>query len=309
MSYKRNKDLFIPYFSGNIFLTKCMGQVSLEAFINAHQNPKQETINILNKIKIAEQADDKELKRSLKQNLYSFTPSVIIPKGMKRRYSEVVGWTGLMQLDFDKLTDEKQAEELRDYLFNTYKQVVTTYLSPSRKGVKALLKTTTPKDKKHYKALHKAVIMEMEQLDCFDQATTNAMLPLFLSRDKDILYRDIEDCYTWNDEDHTEIEYVQLVNEPTNFDTSSDEKDYLRTVKIFENKIQNIFSEGHTQLRSACLILGSRVGAGYISESEAKQLANQMINANGYLNKDLANYHRTANWCILQGINNPKYYN
>jgi len=74
MSYKRNKDLFIPYFSGNIFLTKCMGKVSLEAFINAHQNPKQETINILNKIKIAEQANDKELKRSLKQNLYSFTP-------------------------------------------------------------------------------------------------------------------------------------------------------------------------------------------------------------------------------------------
>lgn len=309
MNYKKNKDIFIPYYSGNIFLTKCMGHVNLEAFINAHKNPTERTKSILAKIKQAEQAGDKELKRSLKQNLYSFTPSVIISKGNKRRYSDLEGWTGLMQLDFDKLNDKEQAIELKNYIFEKYKHIITCYLSPSRKGVKAILKTTVPRDKEHYKALHKAVIMEMEQFDCFDEVTTNAMLPLFLSQDPNILYRDISECYTWTDEDNTEVKYVSLNNEPPNFEASSDEKDYLRTVNLFEKKITNIFSDGHPQLRSACLILGSRCGAGYISLSECKQLAYTMIEVNGYLSKDLANYHRTANWCIDQGVNNPKYYN
>lgn len=307
-----NKDLIFPYYSGNIRHSHSLGFVSLHDFINAHENPKPKTVVIFEEIKKADEADNKILKRQLKHQLFSFTPSVFIKKGFSRKYENIVHWTGLMQLDFDKLDGEVDAEDLKNHLFKNYKQVVAAYLSPSRRGVKALMKIEVPLDKKHFKAMHKAVAIEMEQYTYFDGATTNAMLPLFLSRDKNILYRDFDKCWTWTETDWSEPEYVQLNDEEThhhNFNPDNlSEDDYLKTIRIYVNKIEGIFSDGHTQLRSASLILGSRVGAGYITENEAKQLGESLIKSNGYLQKDINNYVRTMNWSITQGSKNPKYY-
>lgn len=289
---------------------KCLGHTSLRHFIQAHEQPKKQTLRILDYIKAAEAIDDKELKRSLKQQLYSFTPSVFIPKGAKRKYENIHFWTGLMQLDFDKLDGEADAIDLKNHVFRSYEHIVCAYLSPSRKGVKALMKIKVPRNKEHYKAIHKTVMAEMEQYDCFDHATTNAMLPLFLSVDQNILYRDYERCHTWTDEDWEQPEYIELNDEPTHFNVpfGRDESDYSKTVRIFTNKIQGIISDGHPQLRSGCLILGSRVGAGYISQSEAIAMARSLIGNNSYLQKDLENYKRTAEWAINEGMKSPKYY-
>lgn len=307
-----NKDVKFPYYSGNIFLAKCIGHCSLDYLVQATMYPKERTMEILSQIENAENIGNKGLKRILKQKLYSFTPSVFIPKGYKRKYENVRHYTGLMQLDFDKLANKAEATDLRDHLFGNYKQIVTTFCSPSRKGVKAIMRVKQPKNKDHYKALHKAVMAEMEQYDCFDSATTNAMLPLFLSWDPRIKYRDYSECFEWNEEDWEEPDYVELNEEapPHHFNPAPDwnESYNAKTVRIFTNKINNISSDGHPQVRSACLILGSRVAAGYISEAEARSMANNLIEFNSYLQKDTSNYKTTAMWCITEGMKNPRYY-
>lgn len=305
-----NKDIKFPYYSGNIKFAKCMGHCSLEYFIKAHKNPNPRTRRILEEIKVADSNQDKAAKRALKHQLFSFTPSVYVRKGFKRKYENVILYTGLMQLDFDKLRDKQEAIDLKNHIFKNYKHIITAYLSPSGLGVKCIMRIKKPKSKDQYKALHKAIMLEFEQYDCFDKATTNAMLPLFLSWDPKILYRDYEDCFEWNEEDWNEPEYVELNETPNNFNTSyrSDESEYSKTVRIFTNKVDNIIDNGHTQLRSACLILGSRAGAGYINSNEAKMIAEMCINRNSYLQKDLNNYKSTALWAVDEGFKNPKYY-
>ena len=67
-----SKNVKFPYYSGNIKLTKVVGHVTLEDFVNAHAMPKQNTFDILEKVKAATEAGDIALKRTLKHQLYSF---------------------------------------------------------------------------------------------------------------------------------------------------------------------------------------------------------------------------------------------
>lgn len=308
MENKTNKNIVFPYYSGNIRFTRVQGNVNLEQFIRANKNPNDEILKILNKIKIADFLNFKKLKRRLKHKLFSFTPSVRIGLGMKRSYGNVIDFTGLMQLDFDKIESIEIAKDLKRYLFNEYKFVVCSYLSPSGLGVKCLIKITKPKSKEHYKALHKAVTNELSCISYYDEATKNAMLPLFLSYDNDIMYRDYSECETFIKEDWFKINYISLNNKPKIQITSNLSLAEEKTIKLFCNKINSIVSDGHTQLRSACLILGSRSGASYINKSDAENLAIRMIDSNNYLQKDLNNYKSTAIWAINEGFKNPKYY-
>jgi len=74
------------------------------------------------------------------------------------------------------------------------------------------------------------------------------------------------------------------------------------------NAINSITDNGHPQVRSASLILGSRVGAGYITQHEANALMENLIKSNGYLQKNIRGYIKTSKWGIDNGMNNPKYY-
>ena len=80
------------------------------------------------------------------------------------------------------------------------------------------------------------------------------------------------------------------------------------TLDIFSNKINAIGESGHPQLRSACLVLGSRCGAGYLSAGEAMIQAEYLIKSNQYLQKGISGYIATAKWAINQGYGKPKYY-
>ena len=302
-----NKNIYFPYYSGNIKFTKVQGYVSLDKFIEKQKRPSQRMDYLFNLINEAELNNDKKAKRRLKHQLYSFTPSVIIDKGVKRCYDNIKKYTGLMQLDFDKIETKEIAEELKEYLFSETNMIVCVYVSPSGLGVKSLLKIETPKTKDEYKAIHKAVTNKFKAISYFDEATKNAMLPLFLSRDKNILSRDFNDCNTWREKDYSKPNYVNL-NEikPKNYSSSNY---YERiTIEIFSKKIRSIVSDGHTQLRSACLILGSRCSAGYLDINEAIVLAKNEVIQNSYLQKDLNNYLSTTNWAIKQGYKSPKYY-
>jgi hypothetical protein len=302
------KEIKFPYYSGNIFKPEVLGHVAINRFIKSHENPTKRTLSIIKQVQEAKEAKDEKLKRQLKQQLYAFTPSVYIPKGLTRRYENVYEWTGIMQLDFDKIPDMKMAIEIKEYIFEKNKEIICAYISPSGTGVKALMKTKIPEDKAHYKALHKAMVSKFEEIGYLDLATNNAMLPLFLSIDYDILYRDYKSCYTWNDEDWNQPRYVRLLDElkhPPNFNLTEYEE---LTITILEKKINNIVDNGHPQVRSAALVLGSRVGAGYLNVVTAQNVIDNLIKNNGYLQKGYSGYLATALWGISEGSKNPKYY-
>lgn len=310
-----NKDIKFPYYSGNIKLTKAIGLISIDQFIRVHKEPSKQTLSILEIIKRADKVGFVKYKRKLKQRLYAFTPAVKIEVGVCRKYENVVSWTGLMQLDFDKISTAEEAIEIKNEIFNLYHSIICCYISPSGKGVKALLKTKVPENAEQYKAMHKAVEKEFEVYGCFDAATRNAVLPLFLSYDENILYRDWSEAAIWTKEDTSKEEKVQLLDKPptsfisNNKGSSESQYNYEKVIRIFKKAINSINDNGHPQLRTACLILGSRVGAGYIDLNEAISLATYEICSNSYFDKDQNGYVNTGQWAINQGMKNPKYYN
>ena len=193
-----NKDIKFSYYSGNIFRPNSLGVVSLDKLIKSISNPKPEFDKLFFEIEIATIKGDKALKRALKQKLYSFTPSALIQRGLTRRYNNVDSFTCVMQIDFDGVTDIDEAIELKEHVFNNNKQIICAFLSPSRLGVKCLMRIKQPKSKEHYKALHKEMVKHFECYNYLDEATNNAMLPMFLSRDKQILWRDFSGEYLIN---------------------------------------------------------------------------------------------------------------
>lgn len=294
-----------PYYSGNIYKTNVLGHVTLEDFCNAHIYPKSKTIQIINQIKKANKAGDAALKRKLKHQLYSFTPSVLIPINQSRKYENVIAYTGLMQLDFDGM-DNNIALDLKKWLFSQ-PECIVSYISPSGNGLKGLIRIKKPTDKEHYKAIFKSVQSKYEEVGYLDSSTKNAMLPLFLSIDEKLLYKGFNNSKVWVDEDWSQIKHVRLLNsQPTNF--NPDEKDKERTLRILRDKIKNINSEGHPQVRSAALILGSRCSAGYLSVIEAQNEIELLIRSNNYLKKGVSGYISTALWGISEGYKTPKYY-
>lgn len=309
-----SKNVKFPYYSGNIKLTKVIGHVTLENFVNAHAMPKDSTFNIMQKIQEASAAGDLALKRSLKHQLYSFTPSVMIKKSISRKYDNVDEWTGIMQLDFDGLENITKAHDLKEYIFTTYQCVICTYLSPSGKGVKALIRITKPRDREHFRAIYKTVEKEFEQLGYFDTATKNAMLPLFLSMDTAIYSRDFSAAVPWHLEDWAAPQKKNLSTTPTsNFVPTKrydneEQYNYEKTLRIFTKRLNDIVDNGHPQVRTACLLLGSRAGAGYIEKSEAETLAAACIELNDYLSKNTKGYIDTCLWAIGEGYKSPKYY-
>lgn len=301
-----NKDIYFPYYSGNIRLIKCIGHVNIDQFIKAHQTPTSSNVKLFEEIKKAKCEKEKRL---LKHKLYSFTPSCYINKWDERKYDNIVNFTGLMQMDFDNINDPKISRDIKHWVFEQ-EETICSYYSPSG-DVKALIRIGVPQSKEQYIRIHNAVNEKYSYTGYFDSATKNAVLPLFLSQDSGILYRDYSSCIAWIREKRIIVDHVAL-NEMPPMDYSYGSKDsgynFRKTKRILERKIQSITSDGHTQLRSACLILGSRVGAGYMTKDDAEHIAISLIKSNDYLSKGTNGYIETALWCISQGINKPKYY-
>ena len=220
------RKLIIPYYSGNIKLSKCIGHLTLEQFIRSNKDPKNNIKSLIQAIRHNSKNPDK--KRKLKHKLYSFTPSVYIDKWDKRKYDSIKHYTGLMQLDFDDFDNIETAKELKNYIFES-EHCVTSYLSPSG-GVKALIRIKQPSDKEQYKNIFNAVFEKFEETDHLDSATKNPLLPLFLSWDPDLLFRPYEEAEPWEKEKEIDNSHMVVAQTPPNFIKSSDE--CQKTVRI-----------------------------------------------------------------------------
>ena len=305
------------YYFGDIKKSKPIGYISLETFLDRHLNPKADLLSVFNQINEATSVGDMKLKAELKMNnLYSFTVSAQFDG--TRRYKDIREFNPLAQLDFDGLTNEESIA-FREYIFEQYPQVICSYLSPSRCGVKVLLRIPkislekgVDEGIKEYKDYYRAIETEFSNYKGFDNSPKNLVLPLFISYDQDMCYRHFDTASVW--------ELKEIVEEPTHLKyplpfkpykkLKSNDKNELRAIRTFRKAVLGIVdSPGHSQLRSACLIFGTRVGAGYVGMINAEQEVDNLVKQNSYLSKGLSGYLTTANWALKEGIKTPNYYN
>lgn len=297
----------IPYYNGNIYDPVVVGHLTLEQWANANREPKLHVQEILHQV--SQCGKDHKRKQELKTKLFYVTPSVFIPRGTKRQYTNIEYFTGYAQLDFDKLNSIKEAQDLRDYLFNQYDCIMMAYLSPSKLGVKCIIQIPRVQDVEEYKDYYAAIETQMkEESDNFDHAPFNCVLPLFISMDPDLKYR--PDPTVWTVKEDRTVNYAHLNEKESECGRGmTDAAKSLHTIAQFKTKIDEIVDgDGHPRMRSACLVLGSRAGAEYIDIQQATELAHYCIESNGYLRKKLNTYLKSADWAINQGYRNPAYY-
>ena len=290
------------YYPGKVTSNNPLGYISLEKFIQVNKSPSNRLKDIFRKIREAETDGDEKLKAYLKQNnLYYFTPCVHIDK--LRRYNNIICFTGLLVLDFDHIDN---AVDFKEYLFLTYLFIMAAWLSPSRRGVKALVSIPIVITVDQFKEFYFGIANEMDQYKGFDGSGQNPVLPLFQSYDPDLLYR--SDCTTWTEKGIKldELKLNRVKTAPVKVEYSDYNRD--RVVKVITKSVNKISDNGHPQLRSAAIVLGGYVASGYIDRSEAEQLINNLIEDNNYLKKGIPGYKKTAKWGINKGQVYPLYF-
>lgn len=285
--------IYFNYYAAEIKNSHSLGLVELHQFFEAIKNPKPHIKELFDKIRIADQEGNEALKSHLKTHLYSFTPCVIVNN--RRCYDDIKEFTGLMMLDFDKID---HAQEFKEFLFNQYDFIIATWLSASKRGVRALVNIPQVNSVDEFKSLfHGLKNEEMLQYSGFDNAPQNPVLPLFLSHDPDIYYGDTHGVWT--------IKYNPPIPPPKV--QYKFEQNPSRVEKITKAAIDKIHDNGHPQLRGAAYALGGYVGGGSINRDHALELIYNLIDDNEYLSIKPEVYKRTASEMIEKGINDPLY--
>jgi len=287
------------YYPARIHITQPLGDITVRQFIEAQRNPKQSVKDIFNQIAQAEKDKNFQLKSELKtNNLFYFNPC-IQTDGLGRSYSNIKSFTGILCLDFDHIDN---AEQFKHYLFEEFKSCICAYLSPSKRGVKALIRIPIAETVDDFKSYYYGISSKLECYEGYDASGQNASLPLFLSWDSDILWR--EDAEVWTQRGKKLGEFPTTVTDFESPINVSDE-DTEEVKVIIQRMIDKISDSGHFILRSASLLLGGFCGAGYISREEAEDFIYDLIESNGYLSQKSAGYKKTANQMIIKGINSP----
>jgi hypothetical protein len=282
------------YYPANIKDTNAIGLVSLNRFIKSVQNPKSETLHIFEQIKLADERNDQAEKQRLKSKLYYFTPCVQV--NQKRIYTDINQFSGLLTLDFDKL-EEDYAKEFKQALFDEYKFIIACWLSASKRGVRAFVSIPVCKSIEEFKQYFMAIEFELGIYKGFDAAPKNCVLPMFMSYDKEILFR--SDFTTWTKK------YIPIEIPKKEVFILYD-KDFTNNVGyIVKKAIDKIVNNGHPQLRAAAYALGGYVGAGYINQTDAINLIDKLIINNAYLSQKADIYKKTARTMIIKGMLQP----
>ena len=294
------------YYKAQINASQPLGIITLDRFKSAILEPKDYIMEALDLIRQAEVDQDWTKKADLKQHLYSFTPCVYVIG--RRRYSDIHNFTGLMVLDFDHLESTEYAEGLRDYLFEEHPEIVGTWLSASRYGIRALVRIPIVQSVDEYKAYFDGFYMQVGALyETFDKAPKNAVLPMFISYDKEAKFREYEDAEEWR------VMYikpepervVQLV-QPREISADLAER---RISGIATSAISKITNEGHIILRGTAFTIGGYVASGAVSWDFAEDLMFSLIDNHSYLNKKANTYKKTVIDMFKRSANKPLYLN
>lgn len=300
-------DIKIQYFPGRIWLSKPLGNITLRQFIESHKNPKDNIKEIFKQIAEAEKNEDWETKGKLKQNnLYYFTPCVNL-NGKGRSYENILkkdGFNSIVVWDFDHIPID--ADEFRDKLFEKYKCIICAYKSPSSNGVKALVRIPKVSSTDEFKSYFYAMSYEMEHVKSFDNSGQNCCLPLFLSWDENIRWREDPEVWTQRGGKYDEFEAYTGNFEEVEDVSDEDKKEVL---KIAYSIIKKADEEqtGHGFVLSSSTLLGGYIPTGYITYDEAESYMFKWIDESPYLSTKASTYKKTAVTMLTKGMNAPLY--
>lgn len=292
-------DVKFQYYPSDIKACKPIGKVTIRQFIEAHRNPKQEIVETFNKISVAASKGDLKLKNELKKGLFYFTPSVNV--GGWRNYNSVVSYNNIVQLDFDGIY---WAEEFRDELFDKLDCVICAYCSPSKLGVKALVRIAECNSIEECKSYIYGLFYYLQFYIGHDTATKNIILPLYLSMDPNIKWR--EDPSIWSIRGYQEDEFDM---DSIDLDFEADEKLDREGLEGIARHIKNTIGRadieqiGHKNVLNAGLISGG-YAAMYINIDEDRMLEYllDLIEESDYLSKDVHSYKKTAQTMFNKGL-------
>jgi len=298
-------DVSFQYYPADI--TKCapMGEVSLRSFIESHRTPNKDIEELFTQISKAASLGDLKKKNELKKGLYYFTPCVKVDKW--RDYSNILSFSGLMQIDFDGI---RHAEEFRDELFEKLGCVVCAYVSPSKLGMKALVRIPICKSVDEYKSYAYGLFHYLERYIGFDAATKNPILPLYLSIDPNIRSR--EDPFTW-DLQGLQIDEFDMSKVDPDFEASEhlSEDDLRGVAKHIKNTISQAdrHQVGHKYVVSGALLAGGYASMySNINQDLMLDYIFRCIDESYYLQKDTSGYKKTATTMYKKGLLAPLEY-
>ena len=275
----------IQYYPAKIYITEPLGELTIEQLILSTKNPKDSIKEVFNKIAKAEKEGDMDEKAKLKtEKLFYVNPAVVLD-GKGRKYSNIKNFTGIAPLDFDHLED---AHEFRDIVFERFKSVIAAYLSPSKKGVKFLVRIPICSSVEEYKSYVYGLGYYFQRFKGWDGSVQNAVLPLFISWDEDIKWRSDAEVWTQQGIKIDEFKAVKHIIQKT-IDKADEEKN------------------GHPNVRAAGLISGGYFIAGYMTEDEMKNHLLTCIENSDYLRKNIRGYKKTALQMFEKGKKAPLY--
>lgn len=295
-------DIIFDYYPANIKIAEPLGTVSLSSFLNSVRSPRKEIQEIFLKIQEATKRGDMVEKDNLKKSLYSFTPS-ILTDGMGRSYDNVVKINPVMVVEFDKV---EFAQELKEYIFNKMTCVVAAMLSPSKKGCKFLIRIPAGiKTIEEYKEYFCGIAFYLDQIQNFDIANFNLILPFFLTWDEGILIRPAKDTTVWETRGSKVNAFRVVSAEDFELPGDINERDKEEVVDKISFLINRIEDNAHTQILSTSLVAGGYCASNYMDVSEMEELLHSLIKSNAYMSKGTSGYCRTASQFLIRGMAAP----
>lgn len=286
--------IYFQYYPAYVNSTRPTGIISLEDFVKSIKSPSDHIKGIFSQIAAAETAGDMTLKSELKQNnLFYFTPCVLVDG--YRRYTKIYEFNGIAVLDFDHIDN---APDFKDHVFNSFPFIMCAFLSPSKKGVKFLVKIPVVSSTDEFKEYFYGLGQLFEMYRGWDGTPQNCVLPLFLSYDPDILYR--ENAETWNKKGKTLNSFKEALGPAIKIETTNDEKKII--LENCQKAFDKIMDNGHPQVIAAGVSLGGYVASGYLDQIEAEKFIFSLVQSNNYLSKGVEGYCKTAKTAIETGM-------
>jgi hypothetical protein len=287
-------DIKFQYYPATIKSVKPIGETTVEQFIMAIKYPRPKTVDIMNRIRTATEMGDAETKTKLKEQLYYITPSVYV--NGYRNYDNILHFTGLMPLDFDKLPSKEYAEEMKRAFFNSVPHVICAWMSSSGKGFRCLLKIPQVQTVQEFQSHFMAAQMNWGQLTGFDIAPKNAVLPLFISIDYNILFR------------YDAVEFMEKFVpikpkiEPVNYYQNANEN---RVIEYINYKMSTITDAGHPIVRALSYYIGGLCGSGECNQTIAFAELENAIRNHPYtgVSSKVNTYLKTAKTMFEKGLN------
>lgn len=185
---------------------------------------------------------------------------------------------------------------------------MATYLSPSRKGVKGLVRIPVVETVDEFKQYYYGLLSLLEDYKGVDTCQKNSALAHYWTHDSQMLYRLDATIF-----DRKGIQLDEFRISDTEFEPLENvEQEDIDGIKLMiKRMIDKVDAEqvGHGNIIHTGLVLGGYVGMGYLSYDEAVDYVFDLMDNSSYLQKGLHGYRKSMIQMIKLGLTSPLKYN